>query len=452
MNIMKGLLFLFAATALSLGAQAQTPRQARIRVLLPADANVSVVYTGLLSWIDNSYNSHSASLNTDGEWVVTVPLTGPGYFQLMRNPLYLSPGDDLVIEPNAYPERSVITGRGAAANNYLKDRAFVKGGSYLASGRNVRPTFEQTLAVIDSIAAVRRAALAALDASPDFKCLETARIDADYINSLSYYANPLYNRRLFGENVDALPREEFDRIVDGYFDRIRPIVQPILERLEGDDSLLDIEAVRFVLHQYSLRKGYRVTLSERFGQLLEVGETASRIGGSMSPESQAELTAYGRTIADDGMRRVYQEKLDRNTRYTGGQPAVDVAVTDLGGAQKMLSDYKGRLMYVDVWATWCGPCIMQAPYFRALSDEYPDVTFVALSVDDTVEVWKKHLGNKDNGRIVELWAEPEMRKKWDITGIPRFLLIDRDFNIVTTDAPRPSNREEITRLLDKLLK
>ncbi len=145
-------------------------------------------------------------------------------------------------------------------------------------------------------------------------------------------------------------------------------------------------------------------------------------------------------------------KLDRNTRYTGGQPAVDVAVTDLGGIQKMLSDYKGKVMYVDVWATWCGPCIMQAPHFAALSEEFPDVMFVALSVDDTTDIWKKYLAKKEHhGRVVDLWAEPEMRRKWDITGIPRFLLIDADFNIITTTAPRPSNIEEITNLLNRAL-
>ncbi len=448
---MKKILILLAAVAVACGCSAQEqPKSARVRVVLPEDANVSMDYTGLMSWVDLGYNKQTASLNTDGVWEMTIPLDRPEYFLLLRNPLYLSPGDDLLIEPSQYPEQSVITGIGAEANNYLKDRAFVKGGSYLASGRNVRPTLEEQLPMLDSIAGMRRAALAALDATDEFKRLETARIDGDYINSLNYY--PIYNRRLFGENVEALPRTEYNAIMEEYFARIRPIVEPILKRLEGDDSLLDIEVVRFVLHQCSMHEGYDVKLSERFRQLLEVGETASRISGSMSPEQQARLEAYGETIADPEMRRIYMEKFVRNTRFTGGQPAVDVAVTDLDGVKKMLSDYKGRPMYVDVWATWCGPCIMQAPYFRALADEYPDVTFVALSVDDTVDIWKKYIETKDNGRLVELWAEPEMRRKWDITGIPRFLLIDKDFNIITTDAPRPSNREEIGRLLDGLVK
>lgn len=449
---MKKLLFLLAAIAVTAcGSPAQEEKKsARVRVALPDDANVSVEYTGLMSWIDLGYNKHTASLNTEGMWEMTIPLDRPEYFLLIRNPLYLSPGDDLLIEPSPYPEQSIISGTGAAANNYLKDRAYVKGGSYLASGRNVRPTLDETLPILDSIAAVRRASLAALDATEEFKRLENARIDGDYINSLSYY--PIYNHSLFGENVESLPRTEYDAIVENYFAQIHPIVQPILERLEGDDSLLDIEVVRFVLHQYSLRKGYDVKLSDRFQQLLEVGETASRIKGSMSPELMVELKAYGPTIADADMRRVYMEKFERNTRFTGGQPAVDVAVTDLEGVKKMLSDYKGRPMYVDVWATWCGPCIMQAPHFRSLADEYPDVDFIALSVDDTVDIWKKYIETKDNGRVVELWAEPDMRKKWDITGIPRFLLIDKDFNIITTDAPRPTSREEIVRLLDDLVK
>ncbi len=431
------------------GAWAQGGK-ARVRVLLPADANVSLDYTGLLSWVDLGYGRQTASLNVDGQWEMDVELDKPGYYLLERNPIYLSPGDDLLIEPSQFPDKSVISGRGSEINNYLKDRTFVKGGSYLKSGVNVKPRLEDMIAVIDSMSAARRELLANLDAPEDFKRMETARIDGDYINSLFFY--PIYNLPMYGDNVQAIPRDEYRAIQDAYFERIRPIVQPILTRLEGDDSLLDVEVVRYVLHQYSRVPNYEVHFSDYFEQLLEVGETASNISGSMSPEKAVELAAYGSQIENEAMRRVYMEKLERSTKYTGGQPAVDVAVEDLDGVQNMLSDYKGMVMYVDVWATWCAPCIMQAPFFKELSEQYPDVRFVALSVDDDKEAWEKHVRSKDNGRIIELLAEPEMRRKWDITGIPRFLLIDKDFNIITTEAPRPNNKEAIMRLLDSWVK
>ncbi len=69
-----------------------------------------------------------------------------------------------------------------------------------------------------------------------------------------------------------------------YFKEIHPLVQPILTRLAADESLLDLEVVRFVLHQYSLIEGYDVPISNRLKEVLEVGEVASRITGSMSKQ------------------------------------------------------------------------------------------------------------------------------------------------------------------------
>jgi thiol-disulfide isomerase/thioredoxin len=438
------MLLLAAAQA---GAATQPPQQARLTIVRSDDAGgITIANTSQLSVVDPAYGEHSATMNSlTGNWEITIPLSEPQYFLLLRNPLYLSAGDDLVIELDPEPTKSTITGRGAEVNNYLKERFYFKGGSYLASGRYVKPTLEETMAVMDSIVAARRAALASLDATDEFKRVEQMRLKADYVNSLVYY--PTYNRSMFGS--DVLPRDEYNAILGGHYERIRPVVQPLLDEMAADDKFLDIEVLRFTLHRFSGMDGYRVERSPWFDQLFEVGECASRINGSLSAEKYDELAAYGKGIESEVLRRIFMDRLDRNMRFTGGKPAVDFPVTDMEGTVGMLSDYKGSVMYVDVWATWCGPCIAQAPYFRELSEKYPAIRFVALSTDDKRETWENYMEGKDHGRILELWAEPDMRKKWNISGIPRFLLIDADFNIISTDAPRPTDRETIERLLDR---
>ena len=106
---------------------------------------------------------------------------------------------------------------------------------------------------------------------------------------------------------------------------------------------------------------------------------------------------------------------------------------------------------VDFFATWCGPCMGEMPHFNELSKNYPNIRFIGISVDESEKAWKNRIANGDHGAVLELICHDSRTKTgWDITGIPRFLLIDEDFNIISAEAPRPSQRAEIEPLLTKL--
>ncbi|MCF7568584.1 TlpA family protein disulfide reductase [Sabulilitoribacter arenilitoris] len=132
---------------------------------------------------------------------------------------------------------------------------------------------------------------------------------------------------------------------------------------------------------------------------------------------------------------------------------------NIDGTTTSLSDLKGKYVYIDVWATWCGPCIAEIPYLKALEKEYhnKNIQFVSLSIDDgrgykagtkeesfarAKEGWKKMIAEKELGGIQILapngW-QSQFVQDYKIKGIPRFLLIDPNGNIVTPDAPRPSS-------------
>ncbi|WOD43268.1 TlpA family protein disulfide reductase [Hwangdonia lutea] len=127
---------------------------------------------------------------------------------------------------------------------------------------------------------------------------------------------------------------------------------------------------------------------------------------------------------------------------------------NIDGTTTSLSDLKGKYVYVDVWATWCGPCKAEIPSLKALEKEYhgKDIQFVSLSIDDdrshggswdkARENWKAMVNDKELGGI-QLFApegwKTQFVQDYKIKGIPRFLLIDPNGNIVTPDAPRPSS-------------
>jgi len=131
-----------------------------------------------------------------------------------------------------------------------------------------------------------------------------------------------------------------------------------------------------------------------------------------------------------------------------GVPLKEIEMHDINGKAFSVSSLKGNLLYIDVWATWCGPCLDELEYSEKLSKKYaghPDLKFVYVSIDEDKEKWKKFL--KKNTRIkglhgiqnAEVVADSNMIKRlYKFDGIPRYILIDKNGNIVTTNAKRPS--------------
>ncbi|QFZ53528.1 AhpC/TSA family protein [Oceanihabitans sp. IOP_32] len=128
---------------------------------------------------------------------------------------------------------------------------------------------------------------------------------------------------------------------------------------------------------------------------------------------------------------------------------------NINGSTTSLSDLKGKFTYVDIWATWCGPCKAEIPALKALEKEYhgKNIQFLSISIDDdrshggswdkARENWKAMVNDKELGGI-QLFApkgwQSQFIQDYKIKGIPRFLLIDPEGNIVSPDAPRPSNK------------
>lgn len=101
------------------------------------------------------------------------------------------------------------------------------------------------------------------------------------------------------------------------------------------------------------------------------------------------------------------------------------------------------MLYLDFWATWCGPCIQESPHFEKLATRFKDadVVFIPISTDTGREVWLSYLKAHDKQLPQYNSTDEALRTGWSIHYIPRFVLIDRDFNIADAYAPRPSQPE-----------
>lgn len=137
-----------------------------------------------------------------------------------------------------------------------------------------------------------------------------------------------------------------------------------------------------------------------------------------------------------------------------GVPAFQFSYPDINGKKVALSDLKGKLVLVDLWATWCGPCHAEEPHWEKLNEEYKDkaIAFVGVSVDQDKKAWEKYVPEK-NLKGIQLHAGTgnALSEAYKVSGIPRYILIDKAGNLISADSPRPSDAK-LKVLIDDWLK
>lgn len=138
-----------------------------------------------------------------------------------------------------------------------------------------------------------------------------------------------------------------------------------------------------------------------------------------------------------------------------GQQLPDFSFTDINGKQVNLSDFKGRYVFIDCWATWCGPCKGQLPHLKNLEERYHDknIVFVSISSDKDRSAWTKMVREKSLGgvQLNEPRLDSDFFTLFQVNAIPRFILLNPDGTVYDANMSRPSN-SETPLLLDMLLK
>lgn len=140
-----------------------------------------------------------------------------------------------------------------------------------------------------------------------------------------------------------------------------------------------------------------------------------------------------------------------------GKSSYDFLLPDTSGRMVSMKDFKGKVIFIDVWATWCGPCRGQFPYLKQIEEEYhdnKDIVFVGISTDKLKDKqkWLKTI-QKENLGGVQLLDDfgKAFGRKYQVLSIPRFLLIDKQGNWIEIRCPLPEAKEELKRYLNKAL-
>lgn len=136
-----------------------------------------------------------------------------------------------------------------------------------------------------------------------------------------------------------------------------------------------------------------------------------------------------------------------------GQDAFEIILPDVNGIAQKLSDHKGKIVLIDFWASWCGPCRRANPGLGKLYSKYNPKGFeiFGVSLDDEKNAWKKAIA-ADRIKWKQViasggWDAP-VAIEWKLEQIPSSFLLDQQGKVIAID---PS-KEDIEKYLNSVLK
>lgn len=360
--------------------------------------------------------------------------------------VYLEPGKDLKLSYSMKPGEKEIRYSGSLAKEteFLNQINFYsRGGVQVATGGIL--AYVNTS---DSILMVNRQKLEGTSFSKDFKQLENKRLQ---VNSL------LQLLRVFTRDTALY-------------------LQTVRERVIDDSTFMAVPAYREFLDQY-IRMQVRAKSNTK--RLLEGTELADRrleciFENMKDPAVLSYLVditlfhfgadgierynnLYRQYVQDPERLALFAEACKQAEKIAPGQPCPDFSFQDNKGETVTLADLKGKFVYIDMWATWCGPCKGEMPSLLDLEKRFEgkDILFVSLSVDKNkdIELWKQTIEKMGLGGIQlhlgENWAWLKNFMPASMS-VPRFVLLDREGKIIDANMSRPSDKATAERFNELL--
>lgn len=415
----------------------------------------------LLSPSDRSF-SKSIPLSADGSFLDTLRLAQGAYIlregRNMVN-LYIDKGMDLKITADAsdFVNTISVSGNGSEISNYLLEKSKITNDmvtpgadvykldedAYKSQFNKLKTTLTETLDTYEAIPA-------------EFKEKEKRNLHYSYLKQLNSYG---YLHAHYAKKPDFKPTE-------GFLEELKSIDYENLEDFNFSPSYKEIVTAHFREKASELAKSNSIPRDIAYiHSLKDIKDSKikndllidfSRGNINYTKDLEEFYSTFNSVSTIEDHKTEISETYKKLKLLTNGNPSPNFEnYENYAGGTMSLADFKGKYLYVDVWATWCGPCIAEIPSLKEIEKKYhgKNIEIVSISVDkpDAYDKWRGMISEKELSGT-QLLADndwnSEFVKGYLINGIPRFILIDPNGNIVDSNAPRPSDPKLIALFND----
>ena len=256
---------------------------------------------------------------------------------------------------------------------------------------------------------------------------------------------------MYSRNGEALP------------DGMRELIPPVYEVLDDPMALRFYNTNSFV---FNYLKKERETPEEQIQLLKERFTVKSIVESVIRLILQSFVTDYNyKNGFEEGLQRLKNMTVDlgeegvklvkdfESKKYSmEGAALPDVTLEDVDGKIHRLTDFRGKYLYIDLWAAWCAPCCQEVPYLQKLEKQLknPAVEFISISLDTNKEAWKNKMKQLKMHGHQYIVTGDQFATMMNIKGIPHFLLYSKDGTLMQYKADRPSSGDKIRNVLTRL--
>ena len=443
-KIMTMLLFLLAAVNM----HAADGITVNFDVKNPVLTNVVLVYH--MSVNEFALTDGKATVQLDGMDALYANV----YYGEKFKVVYLQKGDNMTIsfDANDFDNTFKVSGGNEKAVEYLNRIQLVG----LPNEAYAQPWDQFKKTVTDKMASMKRLLKVRKFAADDkFQKMEEGRITYFYANALLMY--PVSHLYLTQDTTMVLG--------DDYYAAIR-------EYVKEDEDLADIDEYRNFMIETShifdengknIRQMYPKVIAEMnyIGEHMESEKVREAlihflaftyVEGNGTDNITDLQNLYYSYVTSPRLNDIFKKACAKWDKAAVGRPSPIFKGVDINGKEMSLRDFRGKYIYIDMWATWCGPCQKELPYLTKLEEKYKgrNIVFVGLSIDQDKAKWEARVKSGAlGGTQLYIGKGTKFQSDYRISGIPRFILLDPNGRIVNPDMSRPSS-ENTEKILNSL--
>lgn len=352
--------------------------------------------------------------------------------------IYLEPGNDLSVSYSLKEgEKKVsFTGDLATQNEFLQ-----RNDVYVFPRFNpAEKDLGRIVGNMDSLMQINRQKLEEFSFPKAFSTLENKRLTANALLQLTRM--PTIDQALYLQTMkERFVQDSTYMTIPVYLEFLDQYVIRRLPQLTGDSSLDEPDRKVAVILDNVTDASVRSYLIDL------VLFSTSELGDPKYKE------LYLQHVKNPERLAAFAEACKKSERIMPGNPCPDFTFRDINDRAVSLADLKGKYVYMDIWATWCGPCKWEMKFLPELEERLAgkDITFVSLSIDQNKDIkkWKQMVADMQlKGVQLHLgenwtWLKNFMPAS---LSVPRFILLDREGKIVTANMTRPSDKETLKKL------